>query len=63
MIKIKVLNSKQIVANERGKFISRLAPYFIDLDRRVEEEIVKQIEKVFAERNIIAEISIVKEDV
>lgn len=61
MITIKILNPRQVVAQERGRLVARVASYFIDLERRVEEEIVKEIQKVFEERNIKAEISIVDE--
>ena len=62
MITIRILNTKQIVEDEKGKLVSKIAPFFTNLETKVEEEIVRQIRKVFEERNIEAEISIVKED-
>lgn len=62
MITIKILNAREIVENEKGAVVSRLAPFFVDINSRVEEEIVRQLEEVFAERNIRAIISIVPDE-
>jgi hypothetical protein len=61
MITIRILNARQIVEKEKGKLVSRIAPYFVDLETRVEEEIAEQLKKVFEERNIRAEILITRE--
>ncbi len=61
MITIRILNTREIVENEKGKLVSKIAPFFTDLERKVEEEIVKELQKSLAERNVIAEISIVRE--
>ena len=61
MITIRILNAREVVEKEKGKLVSRIAPFFTDLDRRVEEEIVKELKKSFAERNIDVEIEIVRE--
>lgn len=62
MIKIKIKNHKQIVANERSWLISKIAPIFVDLEQRVEEAIVHEIQEVFDRKNIKALIHIVRED-
>ncbi len=59
MIVIKVLNAEEVIARERGRLLSKLAPFFVDVERRVEEEIVKQLQAVFEERRIQTNISIV----
>ncbi len=45
MIKIEIKNHREIVKKERSRLISALAPFFVDVEQRVEEEIVKQIIK------------------
>ncbi len=62
MITIKILNAREVIENEKGAVISRLAPFFVDINARVEEEIVRQLKEVFAERNIRAVISIVPDE-
>lgn len=62
MITIKITNTREIVERERNWFIAKLAPYFIDLQSRVEKEIAKELEKSLQERNIQTIISVVKDD-
>jgi hypothetical protein len=62
MITIKITNAREIVERERDWFVAKLAPYFIDVQTRVEKEIAKEIEKSLDERKIQAVVSVVKED-
>jgi len=62
MIVIKVLNAEEVVSRERGRLLSKLAPLFVDVERRVEQEIVKQLQTVFEERRIQTDISIVEDN-
>ena len=62
MIVIKVKNAREIVAKHKGRFLSKIAPWFVDVERRVEEEIVRQLQSVFAEQDIQAVIEVVKEN-
>jgi len=62
VIKIKIKNVDQIVKNERSWLISKIAPYFVDVEKKVEEAIVKQIREVFRAKKIRASITIVKEE-
>lgn len=59
MITIKITNSREIVATEKGRLVSHIAPLFVNLERKVEEEIVREIDRIFRERNIQAIITIV----
>ncbi|KAA3616570.1 MAG: hypothetical protein DWQ05_12635 [Calditrichaeota bacterium] len=61
MIKIKIQNIDEIVQQEKSWLVSKVAPLVVDVERKVEEAIVKQLEEVFLEKNIIAEIRIEKE--
>ncbi|RMG31724.1 MAG: hypothetical protein D6732_14395 [Methanobacteriota archaeon] len=58
MITIKILNHREIIEREKGMLISRLAPIFVDISSKVEEEIARQIQQVFEEKQIQAEISV-----
>lgn len=62
MIVIKITNARDIVRGKKGRFISNIAPLFVDLETKVEEAIVRQIEDVFKKNNIEAVITIVKEE-
>ncbi len=62
MIIIKITNADEIVKNHRNWFISRLAPYFMDVETRVEKAVAEQIKQIFAEKNIQAKITIVPEN-
>lgn len=62
MITIKITNPEEIVKNERNWLLSKIAPYFVDLESRVEEAIVVQLKEVFEQKNIRAVIEIVPED-
>jgi hypothetical protein len=62
MIKIKITNPEEIVESERNWLLSKVAPYFVDVETKVEEAIVVQLKEVFAQRNIRAIIEIVPED-
>ena len=62
MITIKITNAEEIVKNNRNWFISRIAPYFVNVETEVEKAIVKQIQEVFIQKNIEAEIAIVPDD-
>lgn len=61
MIKIKIKNAEEIVEREKSWLISKVAPYFVDVESRVEQAIVAQLIEVFQAKNIIAEISVSKE--
>jgi hypothetical protein len=62
MITIKITNAEEIVKNERNWLLSQIAPYFVNVENKVEEAIVIQLKEVFARRNIRADIEIVPED-
>lgn len=59
MITIKIKNVREIVKAHRGPFAARFGSYFVDLQSEVEKEIVRQLQEVFAEKKIKAEIQIV----
>ncbi len=61
MITIKIKNVREIVRSHRGPLAARFGSFFVDLESKVEEEIVRQLQEVFAEKNIDAEITIVPE--
>ncbi len=63
MITIKIKNVREIVAKERGQLVARLGWLFTDLERKVEEEVIQQIKAAFDEREIEADISIVREEI
>ena len=60
MITIKIKNAQQIIESQRGWFVARMAPHFIDVQKKVEEEVVKRLESIFVEKGIDAEISVLK---
>ena len=62
MITIKIKNAQQIVEKEKNWFVAKLASRFIDLQQKIEETIAEEIKKSFRERNIEADILVVKED-
>lgn len=62
MIVIKITNSREIFRNQKGRFISSIAPFFVDLEAKVETAIARQIEEVFKKNHIEADITIVKEE-
>lgn len=62
MIIIKITNADEIVKNHHNWFISRIAPYFVNLQTEVEKAVAEQIKQVFAEKNIQAQIEIVPGD-
>ncbi len=53
MIKIKIHNIHEIVEQEKGRLVSKLAPFLVDVERKVEETIVEQLEDVFLSKNIL----------
>jgi len=59
MIQIKIKNHRQILRKERSRLVSTLAPFFVDVQQRVEEEIVSEIQQVFESRGIEADFEIV----
>jgi len=61
MIKIKIHNIHEIVEQEKNWLISKVAPFVVDVERKVEETIVEQLEEVFVSKNIKASIIIEKE--
>lgn len=61
MIKIKIHNVHEIVEQEKSWLISKIAPFVVDVERKVEESIVQQLQQVFVEKNIVAEFRIEKE--
>ena len=62
MIKIKIKNHDQIVKNEKNWWISKIAPFFVDVEKRVEEAIVKEIRDIFRQKKIKAHIQITTEE-
>jgi len=62
MITIKIKNADEIVKNEKNWVISKIAPYFIDVQLKVEEAIVDQLKEEFISKNISADFLIVNDD-
>lgn len=62
MITIKIINHKEIVKNERNWLLSKIAPFFVDVESKVEEALVEQLKDVFKERNIQAVIEVVPDN-
>ena len=62
MITIKITNAREIVERERSWLLAKLAPYFVDVQTRVEQEIAEEIKKSLHEKNIQAVIAVVKGD-
>jgi D-lyxose ketol-isomerase len=62
MITIKILNAREIVEREKGRLMTRLAGKFIDLELKVEEELVKRLQAELEKQQIQAEIRIVPGD-
>lgn len=62
MITIKIENARDIVEQEKGRLVSRVAPLFMNVEKKVEQMIVAELAKVFVERNIEARIEIHDED-
>ena len=60
MIKIKITNSQELLRQKKSRLVARLAPYFMDVERKVEEIIVAKIEEVFRENDVKAVITIEK---
>ena len=59
MITIKVLNSRELIEEEKGVFIGSILPYFLDVERCVETMLVEQLSSEFSKNNVKAEIKIV----
>jgi len=62
MITIKIKNADEIVKNEKSWVISKIVPYFIDVQLKVEEAIVDQLKEEFISKNISADFLIVNDD-
>ncbi len=62
MITIKILNAREIVEREKGRLMTRLAGKFIDLELKVEEELVKRLQAELEKQQVRAEIRIVAND-
>lgn len=62
MITIKIKNADEIVKNEKSWVISKIVPYFIDVQLKVEEAIVDQLKEEFISKNISAEFLIINDD-
>lgn len=62
MITIKITNVKEIVKSHKGWVASRFGHLFLDLEKEVEKRVVEQLQAVFEEKNIQAEIEILSED-
>ncbi len=62
MITIRILNAREIVEREKGRLMTRLAGKFIDLELKVEEELVKRLQAELEKQQIQAEIRIVPGD-
>jgi len=60
MIKITITNSQELLRRKKSRLVARLAPYFMDVERKVEEIIVAKIEEVFRENDVKAVITIEK---
>ncbi len=60
MIKIKITNYQELLQREKSRLVARLAPYFVDVERKVEEIIAAKIEEVFRENDVKAVITIEK---
>lgn len=62
MITIKITNAHQVIKNEKGHLFSKIASYFVDLEAKVEKEIVEKLQEVFKQNNIEAVISIIRDE-
>lgn len=62
MIIIKIKNAREIIAREKSWLVAQFAPYFIDLQARVDQAIAEEIKKSLQEQNIQAEVSVVKDE-
>jgi len=58
MITIKITNATELVEKEKNRFVARIAPFFIDVQKRVEQEIAREIKKALEERGVQAEVSV-----
>lgn len=61
MIIIKLKDPNGIIARQKGRLISRVAPFFVNVEDRVEREIVARIRKIFDEHDIEADITVQRE--
>jgi hypothetical protein len=59
MITIKILNAREIVEREKGRLVTRLAGKFMDLELKVEVELVKRLQAELEKQQVRAEIHIV----
>ncbi len=59
MITIRIENAEEIVKQEKGFFVSKLAPYFIDIQAKVEQAIAEEIRTALQEKNVEAEVVVV----
>ena len=62
MITIKILNVNKLVEKEKGRFIAKFAPYFMNVEKAVEKRIVEELKNAFQEREVDAVIDIVPEN-
>lgn len=62
MITIKITNPKQIIENEKGWLMAKIAPLSGDIQERVEAAIVEELKQNFEKRNIKAIISMVRDE-
>ena len=56
MIKIKLKNVQEVVLQKRGGIQTKILGKFIDLEKEIEKQIIKQIKQTFADEGIEAEI-------
>lgn len=61
MINIKIENSEELVENNKGWLISRAISFIGKSTEIVDQVVVDEIKKVFADKGIKAEITIEKE--
>ncbi len=59
MITIRIENAEEIVKQEKGFLVSKLAPYFIDIQAKVEQAIAEEIRTALQEKNVEAEVVVV----
>ena len=58
MITIKIKNVKEVVRNQKGTIFSIFGTKFIDCEKIIEKEIIKQIKNSLKEKGIEAEVKI-----
>ncbi|MGM0567995.1 MAG: hypothetical protein ACQESB_02120 [Elusimicrobiota bacterium] len=59
MIQIKIKNIQEIIKREKGSVVAWLSKLSKDAERKVEEEVIKEIKKAFQDEGVEADFEIV----